>query len=126
VVALGLGQIVCWGVVYCVLAVVQVPMRAELGLDDGADERRLLARAADLGALRRRDRPLAGRPRAGARARRRPGGGGRARRGVSRVESLGAFFAVWVGMGVAMAATLNEPVFVVVAKRWRERPRSTR
>jgi hypothetical protein len=31
VVALGLEQIVCWGVVYYVLAVVQVPMRAELG-----------------------------------------------------------------------------------------------
>src|SRR3954453_22210434 len=38
----------------------------------------------------------------------------------SRVESVGAFFAVWVGMGVARAATLYEPVFVVVAKRWRE------
>jgi Na+(H+)/acetate symporter ActP len=39
----------------------------------------------------------------------------------SRVESLGAFFAVWVGIGVTMAAILYEPVFVVVAKRWRER-----
>jgi MFS family permease len=121
VVALGLAQIVCWGVVYYVFAVVQVPMRAELGWTtaqtSGAFSLALLISAVCGVAIGRwldRHEPrlvLVGGPVAGVLL----------VIAWSRVESLGAFYTVWVGMGVAMACTLYEPVFVVVAKLWHRR-----
>ena len=33
---------------------------------------------------------------------------------VSRIESLGALYAVWALMGLAMAATLYEPAFAAI------------
>ena len=34
----------------------------------------------------------------------------------SQVEGLGAFYAIWIGIGLVMAAVLYEPAFVVLAK----------
>ncbi len=34
------------------------------------------------------------------------------------VDSLGAFYAVWVGLGIAMSAVLYSPVFAVVTRRF--------
>lgn len=42
--------------------------------------------------------------------------------GWSAVEGLAAFYALWIGLGVAMAAVLYEPAFAVVA-RWFDRKR---
>jgi MFS family permease len=121
VAALGLAQIVCWGVVYYVFAVVQVPMREELGWTtaqtSGAFSLALLVSAVSGVAIgrwldRHDPRPvLLGGPVVGALL----------VAAWSRVESIAAFYAVWIGMGLAMASTLYEPVFVVVAKRWHER-----
>jgi len=41
----------------------------------------------------------------------------------SRVASLSAFYAIWVGIGLAMAALLYEPAFTVVAKWFSRRRR---
>jgi MFS family permease len=121
VAALGLAQIVCWGVVYYVFAVVQVPLRAELGWTtaqtSGAFSLALLVSAVFGVAIGRwldRHDPrlvLVGGPATGVLL----------VVAWSRVESLVAFYAVWIGMGLVMACTLYEPVFVVVAKRWHER-----
>ncbi len=41
----------------------------------------------------------------------------------SRVDSLTAFYAIWVGIGLAMAAVLYEPAFAVIAKWFSRRRR---
>jgi hypothetical protein len=38
---------------------------------------------------------------------------------LSRVDSLPLLYLIWIGLGMAMAATLYEPAFVVVAQLWR-------
>ena len=40
----------------------------------------------------------------------------------SRVEGLAAFYAIWIGIGLVMAAVLYEPAFTVLAK-WFADPR---
>ena len=40
----------------------------------------------------------------------------------SRVEGLGAFYALWIGIGLVMATVLYEPAFTVIAK-WFVEPR---
>jgi MFS family permease len=119
--ALGVAQIACWGVVYYVFSVVQMPLREELGWTtaqtSGAFSLALLVSAVCGMAIgrwldRHDARPvLIGGPVAAAAL----------VIGWSRVESLAAFYVVWIGMGVAMACTLYEPVFILVAKRWRAR-----
>src|SRR5689334_2132824 len=112
--SLGLTQVVSWGIIYYAFAVLVAPMARDLGWSAtqiaGAFSAALLASA--IAAL-----PL-----------------GRcidhygARRVLllgscaavllliawARVQTLVAFYAIWLGMGLAMAATLYEPAFAVV------------
>ena len=123
--ALSITQTVSWGILYYAFAVFLIPMQRELGFSTpqltGAFSLALLISAvAGVGA----GRYLDGRsPRALMTA------GSIA--GVllvlawSRVDSLLAFYALWVGIGVVMAAVLYEPAFVVLAK-WFPVPRERR
>ena len=123
--ALSITETVSWGILYYAFAVFLIPMQRELGFSTpqltGAFSLALLISAvAGVGA----GRYLDGRsPRALMTA------GSIA--GVllvlawSRVDSLLAFYALWVGIGVVMAAVLYEPAFVVLAK-WFPVPRERR
>lgn len=118
--ALAGAQLVSWGVLYYAFTLFVVPMEAELGWSrttlNGALSAGLLA--AGLAAY--------------------PVGtwidqhGGRALMtcgsilGVvllvawSQMESLPVFVAIWIGLGVAQAATLYEPVFVVITRLFKD------
>ena len=123
--ALSITETVSWGILYYAFAVFLLPMQRELGFSTpqltGAFSLALLISAvAGVGA----GRYLDGRsPRALMTA------GSIA--GVlfvlawSRVDSLFAFYALWVGIGVVMAAVLYEPAFVVLAK-WFPVPKERR
>ena len=123
--ALSITETVSWGILYYAFAVFLLPMQRELGFSTpqltGAFSLALLISAvAGVGA----GRYLDGRsPRALMTA------GSIA--GVllvlawSRVDSLLAFYALWVGIGLVMAAVLYEPAFVVLAK-WFPAPRERR
>ncbi len=114
--ALAGAQLISWGVLYYAFTLFIVPMEAELGWSrttlNGALSAGLLAAA------------LAAYP-VGAWIDKH---GGRALMtcgsilGVgllvawSQVQSLPVFFAIWIGIGIAHAATLYEPVFVVLTR----------
>ena len=118
VAALAIAQLVSWGSIYYSFSLFVVPMENELGWSrewlNGALSLGLLVSglcAYPVGALIDR-------------------GFGRAVMGAgsvigtallalwSRVESVGPFYLLWLGLGVALAATLYEPVFAVLTRRF--------
>jgi predicted MFS family arabinose efflux permease len=114
--ALSITETVSWGILYYAFAVFLLPMQQELGYSaaqlTGAFSLALLvSAAAGIAVGRHLDR--------------------RSPRGVmtlgsvagvllvlawSQVNGLAAFYALWVGIGVVMAAVLYEPAFTVLAK----------
>ncbi len=115
-IALGVTQIVSWGSVYYGFALLLEPLQRELGAGKdavaGAFSVALLASGlCSIHVGRTIDRL---------------GGRGVMTAGsltaalllalLSRVESLPALYAVWAGLGVAMAATLYEPAFAVLTQ----------
>jgi MFS family permease len=119
--ALSVTEVVSWGVLYYAFAVFLVPMQRELGYSQaeltGAFSLALVvAGVAGIGVGRYLDRHS---PRAlmtaGSVA------GVLLVLGWSRVEGLAAYYALWVGIGLVMAAVLYEPAFTVLAK-WFEDP----
>jgi MFS family permease len=118
VVALAFGQVCSWGSIYYSFSLFVVPMETELGWS-----RTAINGAIGIGLL-------------GSGLCAYPAGrwidahGGRALMSAgsavatlllaawSRVESLPAFYVIWAGLGLAMAATLYEPVFAVLAHRF--------
>ena len=121
VAALSATETVSWGVLYYAFAVMVVPMRAELGFSTaeltGAFSLGLLVSAiAGLGVGRLLDR-------GGARVVMTAGSSAGAALvvGWSQVSGLTALYAVWAGIGLAMAAVLYEPAFVVLARRFPDR-----
>jgi MFS family permease len=117
--ALSITETVSWGVLYYAFAVFLLPMQRELGFSaaqlTGAFSLALLVSAVvGVGVGRYLDR--------------------RSPRGVmtagsvagailvlvwSRVHGLAAFYALWIAIGVVMAAVLYEPAFTVLAKWFR-------
>lgn len=114
--ALAVAQLVSWGSLYYSFSLFVVPMEMELGWS-----RTAINGALSIGLL---TAGLCAYP-VGAWIDRR---GGRAIMALgsalasvvlaswSQVESLGAFYAVWILLGAAMAATLYEPVFAVLTR----------
>jgi MFS family permease len=120
---LALTETVSWGVLYYAFSVFLVPMGEELGWSSAA-----LTGAYSLALLLSGlAAPFVGRwlDRRGPRALMTTGSA----LGVllvlawSRVDGLPAFYLVWAGIGLAMAATLYEPAFATVTT-WFERERS--
>jgi len=116
VIALAAAQLVSWGSIYYSFSLFVVPMEAELGWSrtalDGALSAGLLLSgfaAYPVGAWIDR-------------------GGGRAVMSIgsalavvllaawSRVHDIGAFYALWLGLGLALSATLYEPAFAVLTR----------
>jgi predicted MFS family arabinose efflux permease len=118
--ALSAAQLVSWGSIYYSFSLFVVPMESELGWS-----RTALNGALSLGLL---VSGLVAYP-IGARIDRH---GGRAVMALgslagavlfaawSRVDSLALFYAIWLGLGLALAATLYEPVFAVVTRAFPE------
>lgn len=118
--ALATAQLVSWGSIYYAFSLFIVPMEAELGWSRAA-----LNGALSLGLL---VSGLCAYP-VGAWIDRK---GGRAVMSMgsalaalllaawSLVDSIVAFYAIWLGLGVALAATLYEPVFAVITRRFPE------
>ena len=113
---LSVTEIVSWGVLYYAFAVFLVPMERELGYSAAAltgafSVALLVAGVAGIGVGRFLDRHS---PRAlmtaGSAA------GALLVLAWSRVEGLAAFYAIWAGIGLVMAAVLYEPAFTVLAK----------
>lgn len=114
--ALSLAQLVAWGSIYYGFSLFVVPMEAELGWS-----RIWLNGALSLGLLMS---GIFAYP-VGSRIDRH---GGRALMTIgslagavflvvwSQVESLTVFYVIWIGLGLAMAATLYEPVFAVLTR----------
>lgn len=120
---LAVTETASWGILYYAFAVFLVPMQEELGWSQTA-----LTGAYSLGLLvSGLAAPLVGRwlDRHGPRGLMTIGSTlGTALLLVwASVEELWVFYLVWVGIGLAMAATLYEPAFAVVAK-WFERGRA--
>ncbi len=119
--ALSVTEIVSWGVLYYAFAVFLVPMQRELGYSaselTGAFSLSLVvAGVAGIAVGRYLDRHS---PRALM-----TGGsvvGALLVVAWSQVEGLAAFYAIWAGLGLVMAAVLYEPAFTVLAK-WFEDP----
>lgn len=115
---LGIGQIICWGVMFYAFPLAAEPMAAELGVDKphvyGAATFGLLLAglaAYPVGWLIDRGHGRAVMT------------GGALLGGLlfalwSQVHDLTLFYALFAGIGVAMAATLYEPAFAVVARRF--------
>jgi len=120
---LALTETVSWGVLYYAFAVFLVPMQEDLGWSQAAITGAFSLALLVSGALA----PLVGRwlDRYGPRLLMTVGSSlGAALILVwASVENLWAFYLVWAGIGAAMAATLYEPAFAVVA-RWFERGRN--
>jgi MFS family permease len=116
VAALSLTEVVSWGVVYYAFAAFLVPMQHELGhsiaqLTGAFSLALLISGAAGIAVGRYLD---AHGPRGLM-----TGGSIAATLLVvawSRVDGLAGFYLVWAGLGLAMAAVLYEPAFVVLAK----------
>ena len=120
---LAVTETTSWGVLYYAFAVFLVPMQEELGWS-----RTAVTGAYSLGLLvSALAAPLAGRwlDRHGPRGIMTLGSmaGAVLLLGWAAVEDLLVFYLVWVGIGVAMAATLYESAFAVLAK-WFERSRA--
>lgn len=115
---LGIGQIICWGVLFYAFPLAAEPMAAELGIDKphvyGAATFGLLLAglaAYPVGWLIDRGHGRAVMT------------GGALLGGLlfalwSQVHGLTLFYALFGGIGIAMAATLYEPAFAVVARRF--------
>jgi len=123
--ALSVTETVSWGVLYYAFAVFLVPMQRDLGLSaaqlTGAFSVALLVSGvAGIGIGRFLDRQS---PRtlmtAGSL------GGALLVLAWSQIESLAAFYALWIGIGIVMAAVLYEPAFTVLAK-WFPLPQERR
>ena len=120
---LAVTETASWGVLYYAFAVFLVPMQEELGWSQPA-----LTGAYSLGLLvSGLAAPLVGRwlDRHGPRGLMTIGSivGAALLLVWASVEDLLVFYLVWVGIGLAMAATLYEPAFAVLAK-WFERGRA--
>ena len=113
---LGAAQCVYWGVLYYAYAVMLVPMHAELGASEV-----VVAGACSAGlATSALAAPLVGRSldrgrglvllRAGAL------GGAALLWAWSRVEDVAALYAVWIGLGAAMALVLYESAFAILTR----------
>ena len=114
--ALSVTETVSWGVLYYAFAVFLVPMQADLGASaaqlSGAFSLAVLVSAvAGIAVGRFLDRHS---PRllmtAASLA------GALLVLAWSRVDGLGVYYAIWIGIGLVMAAVLYEPAFTVVAK----------
>lgn len=114
--ALAAAQLVSWGTIYYSFSLFVVPMERELGWSRTALNGALSAGLALAG--------LASYPvgawidRAGGRAVMSLGSalGAVLLYAWSRTHELGLFYAVWMGLGVALAATLYEPAFAVLTR----------
>ena len=120
---LAVTETTSWGVLYYAFAVFLVPMQEELGWS-----RTAVTGAYSLGLLiSALAAPLAGRwlDRHGPRGLMTLGSmaGAVLLLGWAAVEDLLVYYLVWVGIGLAMAATLYEPAFAALAK-WFERSRA--
>lgn len=116
VVALGITQIIAWGSIYYGFALLLDPLRQALAADRttivGAFSAALLVSGVLATVVGRTIDRIGGRAvmTAGSIA------GGVLLALLSRVESVGALYAVWIGLGAAMAATLYEPAFAVLTQ----------
>lgn len=119
VVALGITQIIAWGSIYYGFALLLDPLQQALGADRttivGAFSAALLVSGLLATVVGRTIDRIGGRTvmTAGSVA------GGLLLALLSRVESVGALYAVWIGLGAAMAATLYEPAFAVLTQVFR-------
>jgi MFS family permease len=121
VASLSLTQVVSWGIVYYSFSVFMTPMTHELGwtqtqVAGGFSAAQFVSGLVALPIGRFIDRR-------GARSILLAGSCLAATLLVawSRVHTLAAFYAIWLGMGVAMAAVLYEPAFAVVVAWFRRR-----
>jgi len=118
-VALGITQIVSWGSIYYAFALLLEPLQRDLGAGKsevaGAFSAALLVSGLCATAIGRTIDRLGGRwvMTAGSLA------AVLLLAALSRVDSLPLLYLIWIGLGMAMAATLYEPAFVVVAQLWR-------
>lgn len=117
--ALGITQIVAWGSVYYAFALLLEPLQRELGAGKGT-----VAGAFSIALLvSGLCTPWIGRviDRQGGRKVMAAGSLAAALllAMLSRVESVAALYAIWAGLGAAMAATLYEPAFAVIAQVFR-------
>ena len=115
---LSLAQLISWGSVFYLFALIMAPIERDLGLDRAqsslAFSLALLAEgllAYPIGRLIDRGHE------------RRVMTGGSVLLGLclalhSAVTTLAGFYAVWLGLGIGMAATLYTPVFAVVTRRF--------
>lgn len=114
--ALGITQIISWGTLYYSFSLLLDPLQTELGATRGAVAGAFSCALIAGGAVT----AWIGRAidRAGGRAVMTIGSlaGALLLAALSQVQSLGALYAIWVGLGFAMAATLYEPAFAVVTR----------
>jgi len=116
--ALSVTETVSWGILYYAFAAFLIPMHEELGFSTaqltGAFSLALAVSAAAgiaVGRFLDRHSPR-GLMTAGSVA------GGALVVAWSQIDGLVAFYAIWIGIGVVMAAVLYEPAFTVVAKHF--------
>jgi len=118
-IALGVTQIVSWGSIYYAFALLLEPLQRDLGAGKseiaGAYSAALLVSGLCATWIGRTIDRIGGRRvmTAGSLA------AALLLAALSQVQSLPALYLVWMGLGVAMAATLYEPAFVVVAQVFR-------
>lgn len=118
-VALGVTQIVSWGSIYYAFALLLEPLQRELGAGKseiaGAFSAALLVSGLCATWIGRTIDRLGGRwvMTLGSVA------AVALLAALSQVQSLALLYAIWIGLGVAMAATLYEPAFVVIAQVYR-------
>jgi MFS family permease len=117
--ALGVTQIIAWGSIYYGFALLLDPLQQALGAERttivGAFSAALLVSGVLATFVGRTIDRIGGRAvmTAGSIA------GGVLLALLARVESVGALYAVWIGLGAAMAATLYEPAFAVLTQVFR-------
>jgi MFS family permease len=118
VAALSVTETVSWGILYYAFAVFLVPMRQDLGFSaaelTGAFSIAILVSGAAgiaVGHYLDRHSPRALMTLASA-------AGAALVLAWSQVEGLAAFYAIWIAIGVVMAAVLYEPAFTVLAKHF--------
>lgn len=118
-VALGVTQIVSWGSIYYAFALLLEPLQRDLGAGKseiaGAFSVALLVSGVCATSIGRTIDRLGGRwvMTLGSVA------AGLLLAALSQVQSVPLLYLVWTGLGVAMAATLYEPAFVVIAQVYR-------
>ncbi len=117
--ALGVTQIVSWGSIYYAFALLLEPLQRDLGAGKseiaGAFSVALLVSGLCATWIGRTIDRLGGRwvMTLGS------AGAALLLVALAHVESVAALYVVWIGLGVAMAATLYEPAFVVIAQTFR-------